>query len=85
MKHTKEFNILAVNNDTYLLTINDNHHITENEAIANEKLFEAAPELLEALKDCLNDVTSRCTDLNLDCTKYSTWQKATQAIKKATQ
>ena len=40
-------------------------------------------ELSEALEECLPDVVARCTDLGLDCTKYSTYQKAKQAIKDA--
>ena len=38
-------------------------------------------ELVEALKDCLIDVVKRCTDLKLDCTKYSTYIKANKALK----
>ena len=49
----------------------------------DEYAKQESAELLEALKDCLIDVTKRCTDLNLDCTEYSTWQKAAKAIKKA--
>ena len=38
-------------------------------------------ELVEALEDCLIDVVKRCTDLKLDCTKYSTYIKANKALK----
>ena len=64
--------------------------ISEAGTVANEtgktprKLADENKELLEALKDAIIDVTKRCTDLNMDCTKYSTWQKATTAIQNAT-
>ena len=52
-------------------------------ALANSNLIGAAPELLEALKSTLFDVEKRCTDLEFECEKYSTWIKAKEAIKKA--
>ena len=47
MKHTKEFIIVGIHNNTYLVSPKDGHYIIAEESMANEKLFEAAPKLLE--------------------------------------
>ena len=61
-----------------------NNNELAKEMQSNGKLIAAAPDLLEALKDTIIDVTKRCTNLGIDCTKYSTWINANNAIKKAT-
>ena len=67
MKHTKDFEITAIVTDTYLLTAKDGHIITIEEAMANEKLFEIAPELLEALKEIIEcQYNSKKTLANLN-------------------
>jgi len=84
MKHTKDFEITAIVPDTYLLTSKDGHIITIEEAMANEKLFEIAPELLEVVKNTDKDMNGLSTQnrLNSNGIKYHAYIK--QLIKKAT-
>jgi len=64
MKHTKDFEITAIVPDTYLLTAKDGHIITIEEAMANEKLFEIAPELLDISKRILKKLESPSECIN---------------------
>jgi len=78
---TKDFEITAIVTDTYLLTAKDGHIITIEEAMANEKLFEIAPEMYNMICE-LNELIERI-DMRSSYDPYPIQLKAKELIKKA--
>jgi hypothetical protein len=86
MKHTKgnwittveyDKNCYEVGTHSERIAIIDYENGTKNEAEANAKLIAAAPELLEALEQCIPAVRQSGLDITLN--------RALEAIKKASE